>query len=732
MTRTHRLKAKLFQMDDRALCLERLQIVDECATRYAHLPAGQKFGHTLQQLLAHLSIVIGEDDLIVGRVPEVVPTEEQERWIATHRETCWAPPWFQSNGHLTISWERLLSEGVVGIRQRAAKHLRAAQRLQEVQGENAISHSQQDFLQGTMECCEAIALFAERYARQAECLAQHAPTPARACELQRIAEVCRRVPAYPARTLHEAVQSIWLVDLILHTVVGARDFALGRLDQYLLPFYERDLAEGRITPDGAQELIECLYIKCSEIIGYADQANARKRSLCQDSVQYAILGGQTPDGCDAANPLSMICLRAGHLKLKQPTIIVRYHEGIDASFWQEACRLIRAGGSVGVYNDDVEIPAFCSVGVELQDARDYVHYGCCNANVPGHEGSLMERWHSLPKHLELALHDGVDPLTGEQVGPKTGDVSTFRSLEDLLSALQQQLRHTLAAERALYPPLSPKDLGRCSFTAESIFLEGCIENGREWRLGGTKYWHKSQHGVGIATIANSLATIQQLVFDSAELTLAQLRDILDADYEGQEALRLRILHRCPKYGNDDPRADALAARVATIFCDEVVRCNEVTHTVRFWPEIYSYHNNRRLGTQLGATPDGRKRGEVLSENQSPTLGTDLKGPSACLQSIARLPFYRTPGGGTNLRLHPSAVDGEEGLQALSDLMRTYFQQGGQYLQVNIVDSAVLRAAQRNPEQYRSLCVRVVGYSAYFVTLSQAMQDDLIRRTEHVA
>ncbi len=724
MQRTQRLKDKLFAMDDRTLFLERLEILHECATRYAGLTAGQRFGHTLMELLSRISTPIDDDDLIVGRVPEVLPTEAQEAWIAAHRKALWAPPWFSTDGHLTISWPRILNEGMAGIRRRAEERLHGMG-----EADDAVSRSQRDFMTGVMLCCEAIALFGARYAQEAEAQARRCPTPERAEELRRIAAVCRRVPEHPARTFHEAVQAIWLVDLVLHAVVGARDFALGRLDQFLWPFYARDLAEGRITPQEAQELVECLYIKCSEIIGYADQANARKRSRCQDSVQYVVLGGSSPDG-DATNPLSTLCLRAGFLKLKQPTIKVRYHPGIDPTFWRETCALIREGGAVGVYNDGVVVPAFLSVGVAPEDAWDYVHYGCCNANVPGHEGSLMERWHNLPKLLELALHNGIDPLAGDQVGLRTGDIYGFRSLEDLLVALQGQIRHALEAERALYPPLSPEALAQCSFTLESAFLEGCIENGREWRLGGTKYWHKSQHGVGIATVADSLAAIQQVVFEEGELTLAELRDILDADYVGHEALRLRLRNRCSKYGNDDEGVDALAARVANLFCDEVLRCNEAPHSVRFWPEIYSYHNNRRMGAQVGATPDGRRRGEVLSENQSPTLGVDRHGPSACLNSIARLPFQRTPGGGTNLKLHPSAVEGEAGLQALSDLMRTYFHNGGQHLQVNVIDAATLREAQQHPERHRSLSVRVVGYSAYFVTLSPEVQEDLIRRTEH--
>ncbi len=726
MRRAERLKAKLFEMDDRAVCLERVAIIERCAERYRDETAGRKFGHTLRELLSDLAVVIDEDDLIVGRYPEVVPTEEEERWFQEKREAFYRPSWFQSDGHLTISWERLLADGLHGIRERAES------RLAEIDGDDGVSRSQRDFLEGAILCCEAIETYADRYAAAATRLADDEANPERKVELKGISEVCRRVPAHPARTLHEAVQSIWLVDLVLHTVVGARDFALGRMDQFLFPFHEADLEAGRTTPEAAQELIECLFVKCNEIIGYADQANARKRSLCQDSVQYAVLGGVTPEGRDATNALSTICLRAGYLKLKQPTIKIRYFEGIDEGFWREACKLVRAGGSVGIYNDGVEIPAFLSVGVDLEDARDYVHYGCCNANVPGKEGSLRERWHSLPKFLELALNDGVDPGSGAQVGPQTGPVDALRSVDDIIRAMQLQIRHVLEAERAKFPPLSDVDRAQCSFTLESVLLDGCIENGREWRLGGTKYWHKSQHGSGIGTVADSLVAIQQIVFDSGEMTLADLRDVLNADFEGHESLRQRLLNRCPKYGNDDGEVDAFAVRLADTFCDEVVRCNEVPHSMRFWPEIYSYHNNRRQGSELGATPDGRKRGEAISENQSPSYGMDLAGATACLRSMAKLPFHRTPGGGTNLRLHPSAVRGEKGLEALSDLLKTYLHLGGQHLQVNVVDGEMLREAQKRPEEYRSLSVRVVGYSAYFVTLAKDAQDDLIRRTEHMA
>lgn len=725
MERTQRLKTKLFEMDDRVLFLERMAIIKECAEKYRDDTMGLKYAHTLNELLSNIAIIIDEDDLIVGRVPEVLPTEKQERWFQENRRDYWRVPWFQTNGHLTVSWQILINQGLNGIRKRAQEH------LDSISDTDGISLSKKDFLQGTIICCDAIEKFALRYADAAEAMSHSVETEEREHELLKISEICRRVPANPARTFHEAVQSVWLVDMVMHTVVGARDFALGRIDQYLYPFYERDLVEGRLTPEFAQELIECLYIKCSEIIGYADQANARKRSLAQDSVQYAVLGGQTSDGKDASNPLSIVCLRAGHLNLKQPTIKVRYFDGINKEFWLEACELIRAGGSVGVYNDDVEIPAFVSVGVELEDARDYVHYGCCNANIPCKEGSLMERWHNMPKYLTLALNNGIDPVADKLIGPKTGEIEQFSSMDDLMVALKAQIRHALEADRAHHRKLTDEDLARCSFTIESIFLEDCIENGREWRLGGTKYWHKNQYAGGLATLSDSLVTIKKVVYEDKQITLPELRDILNADFEGHESLRQKLLNRFPKYGNNDTYADSMAAEVANMFCDEVVRCNEVPHTITFWPGVYTYHSNKRMGMELGATPDGRKRGENVSENQSPSYGMDINGATSCLSSIAKLPSHRTPGGGNNFKLHPSSVKGDEGLMALSSMLKTYFKEGGQHAQINVFDDLLLREAQKNPDEYRTLSVRVTGYSAYFVTLSEKVQNDIIERTQHI-
>ena len=326
-------------MDDRAIFLERLQILKISAQKYAGETAGMRFGHTLNELLSNISVVIDPDDLIVGRINEVIPTADQEEDFYANQHY-WRPAWFCATGGMTISWETLLKLGLNGIKKNASK------RLSQITDKSPKSLVQKDFLTGFMLCCDAIVTLANRYAQAAEDLAEeihrsgeiNEQNRQRQAELRDIAEVCKRVPEFPPDTFHEAIQAIWFVDLVLHAVAGARDFALGRLDQYLYTFYADDLREGRITSEKALELLQYLFIKCNELIGLADYQDAKKHSLCYDSVQYLVLGGQTNDGEDATNSLSFLCLEAGKIKLKQPMLVVRYFDGIDKGFFRKAIR----------------------------------------------------------------------------------------------------------------------------------------------------------------------------------------------------------------------------------------------------------------------------------------------------------------------------------------------------------------------------------------------------------
>ena len=737
MKRIENLKQKLFALDDRAIFLERLEILKDCAHKYAGETPGVRFAHTLGELLDNISVVIDPDDVIVGRIHEVVPTVQQERFFSANQEY-WCPEWFRATGGMTISWETLLKKGLKGIKEDAQKKLANI--------DYAKNQGKKDFLRGVVLCCDAIANFARRYSAVAFNLIaqqnvniQHAPgcENLRQIELRHIAEICKRVPEYPPRTFHEAIQAIWFVDLVLHAVVGARDFSLGRLDQHLYPFYARDIQTSGLTRERALELLQYLFIKCNELIGLSDYQDSKKRSLCYDSVQYLTIGGQTTDGEDATNPISFLCLEAGKIKLKQPMLIVRYFDGINKDFWKKTCELARDGGSVSIYNDGVVIPALLNCGIDRQEAINYVYRGCCNISMEGKDGSLMMSWHSLPKFLELALNDATDVAPdlslgkGEQLGCKIGD--GFLTFDELFSAFEKQLKNAMRKERERYlqkkTPIAPTSYGR--FSLESCFLPGCLENAMDWQYGGTKYSHILQvAGAGIATLADSLTVIKKLVFEEKEMSLTELVDILKADFEGNELLQQKLINRYSKFGNDDDYVDSLAVRAAEVFCREVIGQNSGDYLVKFVPKIYSHLFHISLGKMTGATADGRKKGEPISENQSPTHGADKSGLTASLNSMAKLPFKLSPAGGTTLFIHPSAVKGKLGIDILSNLIEGYFQNGGMHLHINVVDRNTLLDAQQHPEKYRTLSVRVTGYSAYFVQLNSDIQAEIIARTEH--
>jgi len=726
MDRIENLKQKLFAMDDRTIFLERLEILKDCAHKYEGETPGVRFGHTLNELLDNISVVIDPGDLIVGRIHEVVPTVQQEQDFYANQKY-WRPDWFQATGGMTISWEKLLKKGLKGIKEEAQKKL--ALIGDEKQAE--------DFLTGVVLCCDAIVNFANRYAGVAFNIQSVSGcknlnlTENRRIELRRIAQVCKRVPEYPPRTFHEAIQAIWFVDLVLHAVVGARDFSLGRFDQHLYPFYEKDIQEGILTKEKAVELLQCLFIKCNELIGLSDYQDSKKRSLCYDSVQYLTIGGQTIDGKDATNSVSFLCLEAGEMKLKQPMLVVRYFNGINQDFWYRACELAKGGGSVSIYNDVVVIDALLNCGFDREDAINYAYRGCCNISMEGKDGSLMMSWHSLPKFLELALNNGNDLVTGEQLGCKTG--SDFSRFDELFEAFEEQIKYVIRQERDRYSQhkstVASSNFGR--FSLESCFLLGCVENATDWQYGGTKYSHILQiAGAGIATLADSLAVIKKLVFEDKEILLNELVKILKSDFKNNESLRQKLINHYPKFGNDDDYVDSLATKAVEIFCREVIKQNNNDYLVKFVPKIYSHLFHTSLGKMTGATADGRKMGEPISENQSPSHGADRNGLTASLNSTAKLPFEFNPAGGTTISIHPSALKGEVGIEVLANLIKGYFHNGGMHLHLNIIDKQTLLAAQQHPEKYKTLSVRVTGYSAYFVQLNSNIQSEIIARTEH--
>jgi pyruvate-formate lyase len=382
-------------------------------------------------------------------------------------------------------------------------------------------------------------------------------------------------------------------------------------------------------------------------------------------------------------------------------------------------------------------------------ARGYVHYGCCNPHLPGWEPQLREYQHSLVKCLELALHNGRDPYpatppmpdnelryhspggAGHEVyaGPPTGEPEDLRTFADLLGAVKAQIAHEVARAVAMKRRFYSEDyLAHRPFCFESVVIRDCLARGRDANHGGARSVHHNQYAGGLATVADALVAIKKAVYGEGRLTLRELRDVLTANFAGREPLRLRLLHRYPKFGNDDDEVDTIAGEIAEWFCREVLKHRDPVVGAS-WPGIYTYHRFKKIGALSGATPDGRLAGAPTSENQGPASGRARLGPTATLRSLAKLPLHLTPSGGQTLMLHPTLCAGPDGTKPLSDLIETYFGLGGQHLQINLVNAETLRAAQQDPEQHRGLVVRVTGYSAYFVSLDRQSQDLLIAAAE---
>ncbi len=738
--RVARLKQQLFALDDRTVFWERMLALRRAHEQYGGERPTRRYALALREITDTMSVVIGEDELIVGEPREVLLSTEEEQHFATHAADYFQPYWFHTRGHVTLAWDLLLERGLLGIQGEAEERMAA---LDPGEAEAA---ERREFWEAITICCQAVVDLAARYADTAVKMAESASSPRRG-ELEQIAAACRRVPALPARSFYEAVQSIWFLDFVLHAVCGARDYSVGRLDQQLLPFYRRDVAAGTLTREAALELLQCFFVKMNRFIGLHDHYTTPvKRSPCVDSVQYLVVAGQHADGRDATNELSFLCLQAvDELRLKEPTLTVRHHPGVDRGFWRGVCDAVRRGASVGIYNDEVVIASLTTLGFPLAEARGYVHFGCCNPQIPGCEPQLREYQLSLVKCLELALHDGRDPYPGAPApsedelryrspgyavdetpaGPRTGDLAELKTFADLLAAVKAQIAHDVERAVALKRRYYAEDyLPRRPFCFESALIQDCLARGRDANHGGARYVHHNLYAGGLATTADALAALKQAVYEEGWLTQAEVREALAGNFTGREALRQRLLTRYPKFGNDDDAVDRIAAEIAECFCRAVLAHRDPLLGA-CWPGIYTYHRFKRIGAAAGATPDGRLAGTPTSENQGPPPGRARLGPTATLRSLAKLPLRLTPSGGQTLTLHPTLFSSPEGVQHLSDLIETYFRLGGQHLQVNIVNPETLRAAQRDAEQFRDLVVRVTGYSAYFVTLDRQSQDLLI-------
>ncbi len=581
---------------------------------------------------------------------------------------------------------------------------------------------------------DAVILFAERHARLAAEMAGREADPARKAELEKIADVCRRVPAHAPRDFHEALQAYWFCHLAVITELNGWDsFSPGHLDQHLLPFYRQGLADGTLTPEHARELLGAFFVKFNNHTAPPKVGVTAAESGTYTDFANINLAGLLPDGRDGSNDLTHVLLDViDEMHLLQPSSNLQLSRKTPDAVLKHALRVIRHGyGFPSIFNADAVVEEQVRQGKSLEDAREGGCSGCVETGAFGKEAYILTGYFNLVKILELALHDGIDPRTGKQLGPRTGCAADFATFDDVFAAFRKQLQHFLEIKIAgnqvierMYAALMPAPF-------LSVITDDCIWKGKDYNAGGARYNHTFIQFVGIGSLTDSLSAIRQLVFDEGELGLEDLVAALDADFAGREPLRQRLVNRTPKYGNDDDRADDLMVRAFNAVVEEVdgrPNTKGGCYQVEMLPTTCHVY----FGSVTGAMPDGRKAGVALSEGISPVQGADRRGPTAVVKSAAKMDHLKTGGTLLNMKVTPALLQDETGIARLAQLVRSYFKLDGHHVQFNVVTAETLRQAQARPEEHRDLIVRVAGYSDYFCDLSRELQDEIIARTEHTA
>jgi pyruvate formate-lyase/glycerol dehydratase family glycyl radical enzyme len=628
-------------------------------------------------------------------------------------------------GHQLLHLDRVLRLGMAGIREEIQE------RLDRGHAEWA-NPDQLDFWRALILTCDSIDAFASRFAKLAFQQAAATEDSQRRLELEQIADICCRVPAEPARTFHEALQVVWFMTVIGHIFQSGGGVTLGRLDQILCPYFQQDLHHGRLDLERAQELLDCLWLKLQDlnVVRPTDTVVAWAGYEVNPTVN---IGGLDLQGDDATNELTYMCLVSEeHIHMRNPQLILRVHNRTPNELWRAAIEVMRrGGGKPSLISDRVCMQALASLGVPEKELRDFSVIGCAEP-VAG-DSRIMVRWSwlCLPKVLELTLHAGIDPLTGASVGVDTGHPARFTRFEDLLDAFRQQIEHQVGLIiRAVNEIADPLVAEKMPHLPWSLLSPEAIRRGMDLGAGGALMTWSVVWPIAPATTADSLTAIKKVIYCDHTASWDDLLEALQVNFDGHEQLRQRLL-RAPKFGNDDPMADETAWQVVNVVYDALDR-HRNRYGGPFTAGFITLGANVHYGRFVGATPDGRLRGKPLSDGMSPAQGCEVEGPTASLKSVARLDLTRAGSGGIlNQKFNPGLLNSEKGIQSFIHLNQTYLNElSGLQVQYNVVSTETLRAAQANPELFRDLLVRVVGYCARFVDLSPEVQEDIIARTEH--
>ena len=674
-------------------------------------------------------------------------------------------------GHVTVKYWEVLETGFEGIMEKAQKELDGCS----VGDGNYAKKSH--FLEAVILSCKAVIDYAGRYAKLAQEMAAQTSDPVRKQELFVIAENCSRVPAKGAQNFYEACQSFWFVQQLLQMESSGHSISPGRFDQYMYPYYKKDMEAGTSTREFAQELMDCIWVKLNDLNKCRDAASA-EGFAGYSLFQNLIAGGQNKEGEDVTNDLSVMCIQASmHVHLPAPSLSVRVWNGSPHEFLIKAAELTRTGiGLPAYYNDEVIIPALQNRGLSLEDAREYNIIGCVEPQKAG----KTEGWHdaaffNMCRPLELVFSNGMDK--GEMVGIPTGDVTQMKTFDEFFDAYKKQMEYCISLLVNADNAIDVAHAERCPLPFLSCMIDDCLKEGKSVQEGGAVYNFTGPQGFGIANMADGLFAIRKLVYEDKKVSMKELKEALAWNYdkgldaqsagdmtemimkamqkagrnvdastaEGllktfmgmkpgeQKTQRFKEIHdmidEVPKFGNDIPEVDYFAREVAYTYSKPLQKYNN-PRGGKFQAGLYPVSANVPLGGQTGATPDGRYAHTPVADGVSPSAGKDVKGPTAAATSVSRLDHFIVSNGTLfNQKFHPSALSGREGLEKFVALIRGYFDQKGMHMQFNVVDRQTLLDAQEHPEKYKHLVVRVAGYSALFTTLSRSLQDDIIRRTE---
>ncbi len=629
-------------------------------------------------------------------------------------------------GHLIPNYPKILHQGFQGIVEEVQSYIDAAPDDVEAN----------PLRRGMIRIAEAVRVFAGRYADQAQKLADETDDDRRRDELLETARICRKVPWEPAETFHEAIQALWLTHML---VMAAESYpgpgvSPGRIDQYLYPYYKRDLDGGRITREHAKELLHCWWIKHNYAYDYQGRVG-NNQGINSSFGQLITLGGIDAGGNDASNPLTWLLLEViGEMNLLEPKPNVRLHADTPEDMLRAVAGLVaRAQGSPFLLNfDEHAMEGLAWQGLPAERLWDYAPVGCLENTLQGNDRSgTVDVNLNLAKAIELTLFDGRDQATGRQIGPQTGRAEDFPSWDEFYAAFQQQLGHLVDW---IIDVNNLADAVRARFAPTpylSMLVDGCAAGGRDITAGGAEINLLTVEGVSLATTVDSLLAVRRLVYEDGRVEMTELLDAVEDNFEGHEKLRLLLANKAPKYGNDDDTADALGREVSQFWTGKVHQRVAPETRKRYRGGYLSWNYWVAYAPKTAATPDGRKRGTYLSNGTCPVTGCDRKGPTANARSAGKLGLETAPNGDSHtITLSPALLRDSEHIEKLAAFLRAYTSEGGTALQINVVDPQTLRDAQANPGEYRNLLVRVTGYNAYFVTLGKEVQEEIIARVSH--